>query len=192
MRIGRNSPISGHVVGVRFRRLGFHGGGLLSGEIMGRGIVFLVGGFSVCLMLAAGGSLDSRVDLAAASAMDELAGAVETVVKEYHGEIDRGDDAMEAAVVDAFVARVRRDVSDDALVDSHSEAFRSAMQRVRDDRAVEMNRYRAALDNVDLVREVARGLRRLATESMSFEDDARRYLFSLLESASSGATTPGT
>ncbi|MEZ6085774.1 MAG: hypothetical protein R3E58_17940 [Phycisphaerae bacterium] len=71
-------------------------------------------------------------------------------------------------------------------------AFRSAMQRVRDDRAVEMNRYRAALDNVDLVREVARGLRRLATESMSFEDDARRYLFSLLESASSGATTPGT
>lgn len=141
-------------------------------------------------MLALGCSLDARVDLAAASAMDQLAVSMETVVREYHTEIERSDDATEEAVVDAFIGRVRRDVSDNALVDSHGEKFRMAMKRVRDDRAVEMARYHAALDNVGLVREVSRGLKRLAAESMSFEDDARRYLFSLLESAQAGATTP--
>jgi hypothetical protein len=143
-----------------------------------------------CGMMAVGCSLDARVDLAAASAMDRLAGSMEAVVNEYHAEINQADDAMELAVVDAFVDRVRREVTDESAVEAHSEKFRLAMKRVREDRGVEMNRYRAALDNVDVVREVARGLRRLATENMSFEDDARRYLFSLLESAQAGAVTP--
>ncbi|GJM23591.1 MAG: hypothetical protein DHS20C16_00060 [Phycisphaerae bacterium] len=160
------------------RGIGFAGIGLLCGVLL------------LCGIMAVGCSLDARVDLAAASAMDTLAGSMEGVVNEYHTEIDRADDAAEVAVVDAFVGRIRRDVTDEVAVESHSEKFRLAMKRVRDDRAVEMNRYRAALDNVDVVREVARGLRRLATESMSFEDDARRYLFSLLESAQASSATP--
>lgn len=149
-----------------------------------------VGGVLLCQLMVVGCVLDARVDLAAAGAMDRLAGSMEGVVNEYHAEIDRADNAMEVAVVDAFVERIRRDVSDEAAVTSHNEKFRLAMKRVRDDRAVEFDRYRAALDNVDLVREVARGLRRLATESMSFEDDARRYLFSLLENAQVSSASP--
>ncbi len=137
-------------------------------------------GFGLMVFVAGCGG-DARVDIAAAGAMDSLAKAMETVVVEYHAETKRADDSLEAAVVDSFVARIKRDVSDDAAVESHSAAFRSALGRVRDDREVEMSRYRAALDNVGVLREVSRGLRRLGMESLSLRDDARRYLFSLLE-----------
>ncbi len=185
-----DSPITRRVVAIREAGTWIVRGLCGDWRLMRKRSVVNVGGLLVLGGLFAGCALDARVDLAAAGAMDRLAGSVEGVVNEYHAEIDKADDAMEVAVVDAYVDRIRRDVADDGAVEAHNEKFRLAMKRVRDDRAVEFDRYRAALDNVDVMREVARGLRRLAAESMSLEDDARRYLFSLLESAQASSATP--
>ena len=55
------------------------------------------------------------------------------------------------------------------------------MERLRADRQVEADRRDNAVANVALLREVAEGLRRLAMDSQSLQDEARRYLTELVE-----------
>ena len=92
------------------------------------------------------------------------------------------DDATrEEAVVDAFIGRVKHDVANDEKLDVHSQSFAGALKRIRSDRAIEWQRHTAATDNVNLMREVGDGLRKLAVQSLLIKDEVKRYVTSLMD-----------
>jgi hypothetical protein len=128
-----------------------------------------------CLAGCMGG--DAGVELRAGDALDRAADNVQVLVDEYHGEVVLGDDGREEAIAMAFVARVKsnpdnpQDVAD----------FLAAGRKIRQDREAELARYTAALDNVKGLREVASSLRTLATQSLTLNDEARRYFASMAE-----------
>lgn len=135
---------------------------------------------AILAAMAAGGcGGDAGVELAAAQTIESLADSLSAAVAEYHQEVQAGDDQRESAVVAALIARVRQVAEDESATEAHAADFTEAMGRIRADRAVEWERYRAALDNLGGLKEVAAGLRRVAIESMSLEDEARRYLLEL-------------
>ncbi|HOW17886.1 MAG TPA: hypothetical protein PLC79_02535 [Phycisphaerae bacterium] len=139
------------------------------------------------LLIAAAGVIvgcggDARVELSAADALSAVAGQMRVVFDEYHGEVEAHDDTRESAVVRAFVERVRRDSSDGAKLDQHASQFEAAMATIRADRRTEWQRRAAAETQVETILEVAKGLRRLGIESLSLQDEMRRYLVSWTES----------
>jgi len=124
----------------------------------------------------------ARVELSAADALSAVAGQMRVAFDEYHGEVEAHDDTRESAVVRAFVDRVRRDSSDGAKLDQHASQFEAAMATIRADRRTEWRRRAAAETQVETILEVAKGLRRLGIESLSLQDEMRRYLLSWTES----------
>lgn len=132
-----------------------------------------------CLAGGCGG--DARVEFSTADALGAVAGQMELAIEEYHQEVSRFDDARESTVVAAFVDRVRRDVHDEAAVDGHAADFASALRKIRADRETEWARRNAAMDNVHVLREVSRGVRRLAVQSLGLQDELQRYLTSWIE-----------
>lgn len=124
---------------------------------------------------------DARLDLAAADALTAAADRMEAAIGEYHAEMSQFDDSREEAVAEAFVARVKADAGDEQAIAAHWAEFRSALARIREDRAVERQRHAAAAENVAVVREVADGLRRMGIESLTLSDEMRRYLSGWIE-----------
>jgi len=139
------------------------------------------------MLLFVGCGGDAQLELAAADTLLAVADQMELTVGEYHDEVSRHDDSRESAVVSAFVARVRADVSDEAALDSHAADFAEALRRIRVDRRTEWARRSRAMDNVSVVREVARGLQRLAIESLTLKDEMRRYLSGWIETRRAAA-----
>jgi hypothetical protein len=124
---------------------------------------------------------DARLELAAADALAAAAERMQTAVDEYHAEMAAFDDSREEAVTEAFVRRVRADAANEQALAAHSAEFKSALGRIREDRAVEQQRRGAAVENVGVVREVADGLRRMGVESLTLSDEMRRYLSGWIE-----------
>jgi hypothetical protein len=142
--------------------------------------------------LASGCGGDAHLELAAADALHVVADELDVSLDEYHAELAGLDDAREAEVIHAFVDRVRRDHADEAVMAGHEEAFTQAMERIREDRATSWRRHQGSADNVATVREVATGLQKLALQSLSLEDEMRRYLESWIELRRSRQDTPAT
>jgi len=132
---------------------------------------------------------DARLELAAADALAAAADRMETVVAEYHAEIDLYDDTRESAVVEAFVERVKASAGDEPTIADHAAEFRSALERIRQDRAVQWRRHTAALENVAVIHEVAEGLRRMGIESLTLSDEMRRYLSRWIEARKQAGAT---
>ena len=146
--------------------------------------------FSVAAAIVlAGCGGDAKVDLAAADALILAASRMRTALDEYHAEIEQADDRRESDVVQAFVDRVRRDAQDTEKLDRHSDQFSAALSKIRDDRRVESRRRDAADTHVEAVQEVARGLRRIGIDSLTLQDEMRRYLKTWMEK---GASRPAT
>lgn len=141
----------------------------------------VVAALAMACVAGSGCGGDARVELATADAMQSLATAMDQVLGEYHEGIVGADDGREGAAITALVTRVTRDAGDENKVSGHAEAFSQALAKLRGDRAVEWQRYRAALDNVALLRETAADLRRLAVASMSLQDETRRYVLALFD-----------
>ncbi|HOB76430.1 MAG TPA: hypothetical protein PKG54_18115 [Phycisphaerae bacterium] len=134
-----------------------------------------------CAWLAGGCGGDARVEFSAADVISAVAGQMERTVEEYHQEVSRFDDTRESTAVAAFVARVRQDSADEAAVEAHAADFESALRRIRQDRQTEWARRNAALENVDALREVSRGMRKLAIQSLGLQDELQRYLTGWIE-----------
>jgi hypothetical protein len=134
--------------------------------------------FTACLCVLGGCAADARVDLSAADALTAVAGQVQRTIQEYHGEVVRFDDSRESATVAAFVTRVKADAADEASLDAHAAQFAAALVKIRADRETEWSRRAAAMENVGVLREMASGLRKLALQSLSLDDEVRRYLAS--------------
>ena len=91
---------------------------------------------------------DARLELAAADALAVTADRLEVVVDEYHAEVGAHDDARESAVVDAFVARVKAGAADEQVVAENTAQFRLALEKIRQDRAVQWQRHTAATEKI--------------------------------------------
>ncbi len=145
---------------------------------------------SIALVVSGCGG-DARVEMSAATAIDRIAAGMTVALDEYHRDVSDADARREDAVVDAFIERVRRDHEDARLAARHADAFREAVRRLRHDRDVEWTRYTAMSDDVVVLREIADGLRRLAVESTTLSDEARRYLGDLVarQQSAQGPTT---
>jgi len=130
---------------------------------------------------AAGCGGDARVELSAADSIQSLAAGLESAIREYHDDLTTSDDLRDATVIAAFVERMRASADDPAEQDRHAAAFSAALARIRQDRRVEWTRFGATLDNLDTLREITDGLRRLAVESMTLTDEARRYIHALID-----------
>jgi hypothetical protein len=126
----------------------------------------------VCLLLVVGCQGTATTSLSAGDALDRAADQIGVTVDEYHDAVSLADDAKEDEVAAAFAARV---VSDPDNAEAHAKAFTLAMRKIRVDREVEWTRRNASKENVAAIREVAKGLRRLALDSLSLNDEARRY-----------------
>lgn len=133
------------------------------------------------MLAAVGCGGDARVELAAADALVAAADRMQAVLDEYHAEMAAYDDSREEAVTQAFIERVKAAPADEGATASHAAQFRSALSRIRADRSVQWRRHIAGVDNIEAMREVAGGLRRLGVESLTMQDDLRRYLNSWIE-----------
>jgi len=118
---------------------------------------------------------DARVELAAADSMETLGASMAQTLAEYHADLARVDDERQRAAIQAFIDRVRADISDEAATDTHADAFQRALESLDADRRVAWERYAASSDNVATLREIAQDIRRLALNSMSLDDEVRRY-----------------
>ncbi|MCK6457808.1 MAG: hypothetical protein L6Q92_14920 [Phycisphaerae bacterium] len=137
----------------------------------------------------------ASVELAAADALEAVASQTALALDEYRADLDADDTQREHDLTLAFVARTRADHSDDERMSAHVAAFAEALARIRADRRATELRYQRAVDNLGVLRETAAGLRRLALDSLRLEDEAHRYLGSMLEArrrASATASTPTT
>jgi len=141
-------------------------GGLLAAVLAGAG--------------CAGCTGHARINLAAADALDALAGELSGALAEYRADLEHADDARESAVIAAFVERARRDGADDGLMRAHALQFAQALARVRDDRAAAWERHSAAQDNLAVTRELARDLRGAALAGLALQQDAQQYLMQAL------------
>ncbi len=143
----------------------------------------VLGVSAVCLIAAcvAGCGGDARVELSAADSIESLAGALKLALQEYHDDLTLGDDLRESAAIAAFVTRIQTADDDPAEQERHVADFTAALARVRQDRRVEWARFTATEDNIDTLREVTSGLRRLAVESLTLRDEARRYIHALID-----------
>lgn len=124
---------------------------------------------------------DARVELSAADSIESLADALKLALHEYHADLQAGDDVHESAVIAAFVDRIRNAADAPAEQGRHIADFTAALAAVREDRRVEWARFAATLENIDALREITSGLRRLAVESLTLRDEARRYIHALIE-----------
>lgn len=124
---------------------------------------------------------DARMEMTAADAISVAASQMDVTLREYHDEVGRADDARESAVVAAFVERIRTAATQPAVIESHTGDFKAALKAIREDRETEDARLASAKDNVGALREVARGMQRLAIDSLTLQDEMRRYLNGWLE-----------
>ena len=118
---------------------------------------------------------DARVELAAADSMETLGASMAQTLAEYHADLARVDDERQRAAIQAFIDRVRADISDETATEAHADEFQRALESLDADRRVAWERYTASSDNVATLHEIAQGLRRLALNSMSLDDEVRRY-----------------
>lgn len=151
---------------------------------------WFVGGLlaGACVSTGCGG--DALVEMAAADAIESLAGQQRIAIAEYHAELARGDDSREAAAIAAFVRRVQQDVNDSGLLDSHAEAFGRALSRLRTDREVAWTRRTRADENTRELEQIAADLRSLAMQSLSLRDEWERYVQKLIEASRRRAAAP--
>ena len=134
---------------------------------------------------------DARMELAAADAVESQAAALQTALGEYHAEVEAADDERQSAVIAAFVLRMQQDGAEQETAEGHAAQFEEALGRLRVDRQVEWARYHAAWEHTTALEEVAQGLRRVAIESMTLQDEARRYVYSLIETVRASDKTQG-
>lgn len=134
--------------------------------------------------LAAGCVGDARVELAAAQSLEQLAAAMDQSVREYHDEIAVSDDEREAAIVSAYLTRVRADAANPESLASHERDLVAALEKLREDRDVEAMRFAASADNVALLRETATRLRHSAIKTAAMNKETRDYFASVADAIS--------
>lgn len=135
---------------------------------------------SLGLAVLAGCGGDAGMELAASDGLEAACDELETGVGEYHADVAAGDDSREDAVTAAFLARVATDKDSPELLAQHGQQFTTAMRKIRADRETEWRRWTAMTDTLASLRDMARKVRKAAINSMTLQDEADRYVGSLV------------
>lgn len=123
----------------------------------------------VCLS-AAGCMGAGRVEQAGAEVLDLVARQTAAALDEYERDLQAVDAGRRQAVIQSLAERVKRDGP--GQVDGHAAAALEAIEKIAADRQTARQRYEAAMDNVELLREVAGGLRRYGERVQVLEQAA--------------------
>ncbi len=142
------------------------------------------------LVVVAGCMSGARLELAAADSLDALAGAMTATLIEYHEDVELVDAARRRAAVAAIIDRLRADIANQDAVDQHAAEFDRAIERLWLDRETEWRRFTVGLENAASLREIGEGLHRRAIESLSLEDEAKRYFGELIEARRAASQEP--
>lgn len=135
--------------------------GMRERETIGaRGVVMgaMVTAAAMWLGLIGGCVASGRVESSSADLLDLAARQTAGALSEYERDLQAVDSDREHAVVASLAERVKRDGAE--KVDLHAAALQQALDKIAADRQVARQRYEAAMDNVQLMHEVAGGLRR--------------------------------
>lgn len=123
--------------------------------------------------------MGADAQLTAADSLDALVQNLERTAVEYHSEVRNADAARRDAAVAAFVARVRGSAGDEEGTRRHVADFTTALNRLRQDSDVEVNRRNAVSDNLRTISQISDGLRRLAAMSLAIQRETRQRLNNL-------------
>lgn len=118
----------------------------------------------------------AHVDIGAAQAVSGVADQLDTSIQEYHGDIKESDSSTKAEAIGAFVERLVRHNGDETKMKDDASIFAEALAKIDADAETERDRYSKAKDNVNLLRNLASRLNQFAVNSMTFNDEYRRYL----------------
>ena len=110
------------------------------------------------LGLCSGCMATGRVESSGAEVLDLVAKQTAAVLSEYERDLQAVDTDRQHAVVQCLADRVKRDGVE--KVDMHAAALQQALDRIAADRQIARQRYETAMDNVEVMHEVAGGLRR--------------------------------
>ncbi len=110
-------------------------------------------------LLNVGCASSAQLDLSAARSLLTIATEMRRTVEEYHADLAQLDEQREAFAIQSFVARVADADGDKAKLEKDSAALSAALAKLRTDRAVAVERYIIALGNLDLLVDMAEGLK---------------------------------
>jgi|GEM_PF-3118737 len=133
---------------------------------------------SLLVSLASSGCVggDARVEMATANLLDVANDSLAQTLNEYHHDIEAADMRREQSIIIAFTRRIAGAARDTDAIEQHTRDFQTALAKLRADTQTEWNRHATAIENVNTLREMATTLRKLAVESLSLEDETKRYL----------------
>lgn len=117
---------------------------------------------------AAGCIGSGRVEQAGADVIDLVARQTAIALDEYERDMQAIEAGRREAVVASLAERVKRDGAEQ--VDAHAAALLQALEKIAADRQVTRERYEAAKDNIEVLREVAGGLRRFGERVRRMND----------------------
>ena len=138
--------------------------------------------YLLCIVVACscnGCLMGADAQLTAADSLDALVQNLERTAVEYHGEVRNADAARRDSAVSAFVARVRKSAGDEESTRRHVGDFTAALDRLRQDSDVEVNRRNSVSDNLRTISQISDGLRRLAAMSLAVQRETRQRLNNL-------------
>ena len=132
------------------------------------------------LLGLAGCAAGARLQLSAADSLHAIMTSVQLAATEYHDEIRSADALRRQWAIDAFVQRLRDDHDDQQAAAEHVARFNLALDRLLQDGETESARYLAAMQNIRTLAEIGDGLKRHALQSLTLDDELRRYIDDLL------------
>ncbi len=122
---------------------------------------------------------DARVEIAAANLLEVANDSLAAALTEYHNEILAADAQKEHNAIRAFTNRLTANPEtppDEKTVNLHTRHFTEALSKLRADTKTEWNRHITLMGNLRILQDAATTMRQLAIDSLSLEDETKRYL----------------
>lgn len=135
-------------------------------------------GFAIIPILGCLGG-DARVEIATANLIDVATDSFAGALAEYHQEILAADAKREQEVIQAFTTRLAQSEDgplDPVVIENHKQDFARALTKLRADTETEWQRHMILTANLKTLQDAATTMRKLAVDSLSLEDETKRYL----------------
>jgi hypothetical protein len=138
----------------------------------------------------AGCSAGLRAEMAACRSLDWAAASIGPSIRDYHRELISSLGGAEARTITDFVDQLRVDISDPSMLEAHVVRFMTDLDRLRRARAVEEDRYRAAMGQLSGLRRSASRLYRSAEVGTGLQGALRQYTDLFLDAVAPIPTAP--
>jgi enamine deaminase RidA (YjgF/YER057c/UK114 family) len=124
---------------------------------------------------------DAGLEMRTADVMHSGTAAARQALDEFQADLEAADDAKESMLILNFTQLVLQDIDDQPKVSQHIADFGAALAKLRRMREASRRRYQAAIESLDTMDEVATDLHKFAVDSLTMEDETRRYFTGWVE-----------